>query len=102
MRAGQSSVMPLNPEWDRTVLGDLAAGKLDCFDQMDSQDIKDVAGNGAHELRTWIASLAAFETLGGFQSQMTFYEAVDEWITGMGLLIAEPRSQENPAQPGSA
>jgi 2,3-dihydroxyphenylpropionate 1,2-dioxygenase len=102
LRAGQSSVMPLNPEWDRTVLAELAAGKLDRFDHLGSQEIKDVAGNGAHELRTWIACLAAFETLGGFQSQMTFYEAVDEWITGMGLLIAQPRLQGNSAQPGGA
>lgn len=90
-RSGAGSVRPLNPDWDRAVLADLAAGKLERFDQLSSEDISGEAGNGAHELRTWVAALSAMDAVGGFEASSLFYEAVDEWITGMGLLVARPK-----------
>jgi 2,3-dihydroxyphenylpropionate 1,2-dioxygenase len=94
-RSGGATVRPLNPDWDRLIIADLAAGKLDLFDQSSATDISDAAGNGAHELRTWLAALSAMDAVGGFETPLVFYEAVDEWITGMGLLIAQPKHQQD-------
>jgi len=91
-RAGQSTIRPLNPEWDRATLRQLAAGKLDVLDNLTAEEMVDLAGGGANELRTWIASLAALEAAGGYETLHTYYEPVDEWITGMGLMIARPKS----------
>jgi 2,3-dihydroxyphenylpropionate 1,2-dioxygenase len=90
-RSGGASVRPLNPEWDRVAITELAAGKLDRFDQLSMKSIADEAGNGAHELRTWVAALSAMDAVGGFEAPLVFYEAIDEWITGMGLLVAQPK-----------
>jgi 2,3-dihydroxyphenylpropionate 1,2-dioxygenase len=40
------------------------------------------AGVGAHEVRTWIAAIAAGRT----PMEQIAYEAVPEWITGMGVV----------------
>ena len=98
----RSAVKPLNPDWDRATLRSLVSGKLDFLNDSSTQEITDVAGSGAHELRTWIASLAALDAVGGFDARMTFYEPVEEWITGMGLLIAQPKTPEFAAPPSGA
>ncbi|MGE3745127.1 MAG: 3-carboxyethylcatechol 2,3-dioxygenase [Sphingomonadaceae bacterium] len=102
VRSGGSKVRPLNPEWDRATITDLAAGKLDLFDQLSTKEISDAAGNGAHELRTWVAALSAMDAVGGFEAPLVFYEAVDEWITGMGLLVAKPKADRPKTSPQSA
>src|SRR5258708_4200388 len=75
-RSRQSTIKPLNPEWDREALESLATGRLDFLNESSTQAITDVAGSGAHELRTWIASLAALDAVGGFDTRLTFYEPV--------------------------
>lgn len=92
-RSGSSSLKPLNPDWDHATLASLALGKLDVLDGFSDAAISEIAGNGAHEMRTWIASLAALDLFGGFDTQSTFYAAIDEWITGMGALVARPPHQ---------
>jgi 2,3-dihydroxyphenylpropionate 1,2-dioxygenase len=42
------------------------------------------AGVGANEVRTWIAAIAAGRT----PMEKVVYEAVPEWITGMGLVAS--------------
>ena len=44
------------------------------------------AGGGGHEVRTWVATLAALGA--GYAAEELFYEPIDEWIAGMGLLCA--------------
>ncbi len=70
----------IRPEWDAHVLKLLAEGDLQAISRMTHDDIQ-VAGTGAHEVRTWIAVAATIgEPLG-----TVGYQTVPEWITGMGI-----------------
>ena len=60
--AGRPATSPRWPSWATTRL-------------------QDAAGSGAHEVRTWLAGLAAV----GEPLRWSAYEPVPEWITGMGV-----------------
>lgn len=86
MAIGQSSLLPANAEWDRGLLAAFMAGDLSVLDQASDTAISQTGGRGGHEARAWIAALA---TLGpNYSATELFYEVVDEWITGMGILQA--------------
>lgn len=86
MAVGRSSLLPANAEWDRKLLDAFMAGDLSVLDQVPDADISHTGGRGGHETRAWIAALA---TLGpNYSATELFYEVVDEWITGMGILQA--------------
>lgn len=86
MAVGRSSLLPANAEWDRKLLDAFMAGDLSVLDQVPDAAISHAGGRGGHETRAWIAALA---TLGpNYSATELFYEVVDEWITGMGILQA--------------
>jgi 2,3-dihydroxyphenylpropionate 1,2-dioxygenase len=68
-------------EWDRWFLARLAAGDLAAVAELGDVRLQDAAGSGAHEVRTWLAGLAAV----GRPLAWSAYEPVPEWITGMGV-----------------
>ncbi|GKY88273.1 2,3-dihydroxyphenylpropionate/2,3-dihydroxicinnam ic acid 1,2-dioxygenase [Sinisalibacter aestuarii] len=86
MRAGNSKLLPLDPAWDRMLLDAFLAGKLDVLDDTSDRSITETGGRGGHEVRTWVAALAAMGP--GYAARELFYEPIDEWITGMGILSA--------------
>lgn len=88
MARRQSSLLPANPEWDRMVLDALLTGNLSVLDEATHDSITGSGGRGGHEVRTWVAALAALGP--DYAATELFYEAVDEWITGMGILQALP------------
>ena len=49
-------------------------------------DVLMEAGNGTGEVRAWIALAAA---MGSAPGQVLAYEAVYEWINGMGVVLYE-------------
>ena len=49
--------------------------------RLGDERLQDAAGSGAHEVRTWLAGLAAV----GEPLRWSAYEPVPEWITGMGV-----------------
>lgn len=69
----------IDPAWDEAFLRRIADNPETLAELTDS-DIEP-AGVGANEVRTWIAAVAAGRT----PMQTIAYEAVPEWITGMGL-----------------
>jgi 2,3-dihydroxyphenylpropionate 1,2-dioxygenase len=71
----------VNADWDRWFLDRLAAGDLDAIAELGDEKLQHEAGSGAHEVRTWLAGLAAV----GRPLAWTGYEPVPEWITGMGM-----------------
>lgn len=71
-RAGE-----IDTEFDKRVLTALEAGDLDALCAISDADI-DAAGNGAHEVRAWIAAAAA----GGAAFDILAYEPVPAWLTG--------------------
>jgi 2,3-dihydroxyphenylpropionate 1,2-dioxygenase len=86
--AGTSPLLPLDPAWDRQFLDSMVAGALDIGDDWVDAEISATAGRGGHEVRNWIAALAA---LGPYQAEVEFYQPIREWLTGTGILTAEPR-----------
>jgi 2,3-dihydroxyphenylpropionate 1,2-dioxygenase len=71
----------VNTDWDRWFLDRLAAGDLEAIAELGDEKLQHEAGSGAHEVRTWLAGLAAV----GRPLAWSGYEPVPEWITGMGL-----------------
>lgn len=90
--AGTSKLRPLNPEWDRAFLDHLVRGDLTVGDSWDDDEITRLGGRGAHEVRTWVAAFAALQASGGYEATVGFYEPIQEWITGIALTTATPRS----------
>ena len=85
--AGTSGLLPLNPEWDRKMLDAFAAGDLEQLDEIADDEITVTGGRGAHEIRSWFAALAALGP--NYRADVLFYEAINEWITGMGILTGK-------------
>ena len=73
----------INENFDRDFLSRLESGDPERLTDY-TQDQIDVAGNGAHEIRTWLvaagAAAAPFETLA--------YEPVPAWLTGTAVVAA--------------
>lgn len=72
-RAGE-----IDAEFDRRFLDAFEAGEMDAMCSLPEADI-DRAGNGAHEIRAWIAAAAAG---GGASFEVLAYEPVPAWLTG--------------------
>lgn len=81
-------VKPLNPDWDQRFMAMAGTGDLSAFDSLRDADIEREAGASAHEVRTWIAALAATGAGGGYTFDPIYYRAVPEWIAGFGVASA--------------
>jgi 2,3-dihydroxyphenylpropionate 1,2-dioxygenase len=77
----------INPDFDRRVLAMLEAGDITRILSMTAADVEQEAGNGAQEIRSWIAMAGA---LGSYRGTTLAYAAVDEWLTGMGVIACHP------------
>lgn len=86
MAAGTSTLLPLDPSWDRMLLDAFLSRNLDVLDSSPDEEITGTGGRGGHEIRTWFAALAALGD--GYQAQELFYEPISEWIAGMGMIRA--------------
>jgi 2,3-dihydroxyphenylpropionate 1,2-dioxygenase len=93
MAAGKSSLLPVNPAWDRHLLDAFEIGDLAVLDDVADDEITQTGGRGGHEARAWVAALAALGP--DYRSSELFYEAVHEWITGMGILWAAPAFEDS-------
>ncbi|MCW2528228.1 MAG: 3-carboxyethylcatechol 2,3-dioxygenase [Pseudonocardiales bacterium] len=70
----------INPSWDEAFLQRIVEAPESLAAITDADILP--AGVGAHEIRTWIAAIAA----GNTPMETIAYEPVREWITGMGLV----------------
>ena len=87
--SGTSPLRALNPDWDRAFLNDVLAGKLDLADDWEDEKITATAGCGAHEVRTWVAALAAAKADGvPYNGSLIFYNPIKEWLTGTAIAVA--------------
>jgi 2,3-dihydroxyphenylpropionate 1,2-dioxygenase len=50
---------PLNPEWDLQWMDAMASGQLDGLCAMSEASIGAMAGNSAHESKTWLVARSA-------------------------------------------
>jgi 2,3-dihydroxyphenylpropionate 1,2-dioxygenase len=72
----------MDPAWDSAFLARVSSDPESLRSLTDDQIA--VGGVGAQEVRTWIAAVAAGRT----PMRTVGYEAVPEWITGMGLSMS--------------
>ena len=84
IRAAQPDI---NADFDRDFLAQLESGDLGRTLALSSDELEEIAGNGAQELRSWIAMTAA---VGEGRGRTLAYEPIDEWLTGMGVAVFEP------------
>jgi 2,3-dihydroxyphenylpropionate 1,2-dioxygenase len=83
--AGRATIQDLAPEWDQELLKILASGDLTPLDSWTPDEVARIAGNSAHEVRTWIAGYAALGAAGPYTVQFSYYRPIRELIAGFGL-----------------
>jgi 2,3-dihydroxyphenylpropionate 1,2-dioxygenase len=83
--AGTATIQDLAPAWDRELMAILASGDLTPLDAWTPEEMTRVAGNSAHEVRTWIAAYAALGAVGLYTVQYSYYRPIRELIAGFGL-----------------
>lgn len=79
----------INSDFDRQFLKAILSGDLDYYEELSSSDLEMTAGNGAHEIRAWLAMAAAVHARRG---RILAYEPIPEWLTGMAVLVLEPEA----------
>jgi hypothetical protein len=78
---GVPRVGDIDEEFDHWFLGILERGDVDSVLDL-SDDELELAGNGAHEIRSWLAIAGAVAPATG---RTLAYEPILPWITGMGV-----------------
>ncbi|MCC5968727.1 MAG: 2,3-dihydroxyphenylpropionate 1,2-dioxygenase [Pararhodobacter sp.] len=71
----------VNEEFDRTLLDLLEAGEPDAV-LNHATDFVHTAGNGCEEIRMWMAAMGI---AAGAPFKRTYYKAVNDWYTGIGI-----------------
>ncbi len=86
--AGTSTLHPLNAEWDQALMSRLAERDWTALDAYRNDEITAAAGGSAHEVKTWVAAVAAMEAAcaGRWRSAQRYYREIPEWIAGFGAL----------------
>jgi 2,3-dihydroxyphenylpropionate 1,2-dioxygenase len=92
LAAGDSSMKPLNPEWDRRWMDALEHGDLDSITKLPEASITADAGLSAHESKTWLIARAALPERGALQTSLRYYRAIPDLIAGYGVLFMHTRS----------
>jgi len=88
LAAGKSDLLPVNPIWDKMLMDGFAAGDLNVLDDTSDEALAAIGGRGGHEVRSWFAALSAMGP--DYKTEMQYYEQIDEWLTGMGIMTARP------------
>jgi len=75
MEARTPGVGQVRADWDARFLQLLARGDLGVFDTWQDADVEREAGNGAGEVRSWVAALAAAQAMGAGAPVVDYYAA---------------------------
>ena len=90
LAAGDPSVKPLAPGWDRRWMDALASGALDSLASMPEASIARDAGLSAHESKTWLIARAALRDADAAHCALRWYRDIPEYIAGFGALMLQP------------
>jgi 2,3-dihydroxyphenylpropionate 1,2-dioxygenase len=85
---GEAESLPLNPEWDRAFMAQMAAGDYSAIEAMGEEELTAIAGCGCHEVRNWVAAYAAQNAAGPASHRNIYYQDIAEWNAGMGIAAA--------------
>ena len=80
----------LNPEWDQQFLEAITAEDLSALDRWSDPEVEAAAGNGAGEIRQWIAAVAAARAAGAGVPTLDHYE--HHTAIGVGAAVIHARS----------
>lgn len=72
----------INPDWDRWFLSRLESRDYEAIFAQDPDEMERIAGNGSHEVRSWLAAVGAWDA----PVSTLAYEPVPRWVTGMGCI----------------
>lgn len=79
---GSVGMGQINEEFDRRILEMFAQGDIEGLIGLSDETILTEGGDGCLEIKNWICAMGAFP---GATVEVMGYEAVPEWITGMGF-----------------
>ena len=85
---GKGPCMPPKPDWDLQFLDKLCRNDKQALTAITDEELNREAGFGGHEVRTWVAALAAAQQCGDLTLHQRFYRVVPEWLTGMGIVTS--------------
>lgn len=85
----------VKPEWDRKFLDTLTTQDIAAFDAWEDEEVFRSAGNGAGEVREWIAALAAAKAAGAANIIVDHYEAGT--CIGVAAVVVHASSPERVA-----
>ncbi len=74
--------------FDRDFMDKMIAGRSDELAEIESEALLEASGNGGMELTAWLFMAGAMPP--GASGEALFYEAIPEWITGMGGVALTP------------
>jgi len=72
----------INEEFDRRIMELFKRGDTEGFIGLSDATVLSEGGNGCLEIKNWICAMGAFP---GATVEVIAYEAIPEWITGMGF-----------------
>ncbi|KUE86002.1 3-(2,3-dihydroxyphenyl)propionate dioxygenase [Cupriavidus necator] len=92
LAAGDSTMKPLNPQWDGRWIDSLAGGAaaLDALCEMSEESIEAEAGLSAHESKSWLVARSALAPDVELTCSLRHYQAIPEYIAGFGVLLLQP------------
>jgi len=79
---GTAEMGRVNEDFDRKILDHIAVGDAEALIGLDDDWILEYGGNGAMEIRHFLCAMGAFPEGRG---EVLAYEAVPQWITGLGF-----------------
>ena len=79
----------VNAAWDKEIIAAFGRGDTDYLRACTYESIEEGGGHGGHEMLNWMAVMGAMD---GMPAHVIAYEAVMEWICGMGYIAYEPEA----------
>lgn len=73
----------VNEEWDREFLRLICEKDHQALRRWGVEFIEEHGGNGGQEIHNWLVLLGILQD---FESEVVCYEAIPEWVTGMGVV----------------
>lgn len=77
----------VNAEFDQRILSLFSAGDIEGLAAISDEEILAEGGDGCLEIKNWICAMGLFP---GATASVLAYEAVPQWITGMGFAEINP------------
>lgn len=91
LAGGDSSMKPINPQWDQRWMDALADGTaaLDALCAMSEDSIEREAGLSAHESKSWLVARSALPGDRALTCTLRHYQAIPEYIAGFGVMLLQ-------------